>query len=454
MKGLTPSAIAECCGGKLYCGDEIKNVEISGASADSRAIGCGYMFIPVKGNRVDGHDFIPQVFEKGAMITLTEKKDVREKYPCILVESTLEAIKAIAAFYIRQLDIKVVAITGSVGKTSTKEFAAAVFSGRFKTKKTIKNLNNAIGLPYSIFTLEEDDEIAVLEMGINHFGEMRELSKIAPPDIAIITNIGTCHLEFLGDRDGVLKAKTEMFENLKENGTVILNGDDDKLRKIEEVNGIKPVFVGLDPSSDVYADNIVSRGLLGMKCDVHYKDMVFELEISKPGIHMVTNALEAVAAALSVGMTPEEIKEGLGSCKGIEGRLNIIKTDSVTVIDDCYNANPMSMKASCEVLSRAEGRKVAVLGDMGELGDDSELLHREVGKAICSMNIDVVAAVGEKAGLIAEEVSENPEITVFRMKDADDFIEKKNSVIVDGDTVLIKASHSMNFDKIVKALTD
>lgn len=261
MKNMTLKNITAACHGTFHGDSSFLEKEITGVAIDSRKAAPGFLFVPLKGARVDGHTFIPQVMEQGALATLTEEAPSSLTCPCIHVESCEKALRDIAAFYRMQLDIKVVGITGSVGKTSTKETIASVLSRKYNVLKTEGNFNNGIGLPLTIFNLTEEHEVAVLEMGIDHFGEMHELASISQPDICVITNIGLAHMENLGSRDGILKAKTEVFDHLRPNASVILNGDDDKLSTVAEVQGKKPVFFGLSDQLDAYADGIVSQGL-------------------------------------------------------------------------------------------------------------------------------------------------------------------------------------------------
>ena len=254
MKNLTLAHIAQVCGGTYHGPESKKDIYVTAVTSDSRKVEKGCLFVPIVGARADGHDFIPQVMEAGALGTLSEKELTDAGFPYVKVASTLQAVKDIAEYYLEQLKIPVVGITGSVGKTSTKEMIAAVLSQKFNILKTQGNFNNELGLPLTVFRLRDEHEIAVLEMGISDFGEMHRLAAIAKPNTCVITNIGTCHLENLGDRDGVLKAKTEVFDHLKENAAVILNGDDDKLAGVGEVKGKKPVFFGMNPALPVYAD--------------------------------------------------------------------------------------------------------------------------------------------------------------------------------------------------------
>ena len=455
MKNLTLENIAAAAGGSFHGNAGDARREITEVVTDSRQASPGCLFIAIKGERADGHSFISQVWEKGALCVLCERQPDTESGNWILVDSTLEAIKKIARFYRDQLDIKVVGITGSVGKTSTKEVIASVLKEKYRTLKTQGNFNNELGLPLTVFRLRDEDEIAVLEMGISDFGEMTRLAKIAKPQTCVITNIGTCHLENLSDRDGVLKAKTEIFQYLRPDGYIVLNGDDDKLSTVVEYKGIRPVFFGLDKNRDVYADEIVNRGLKGVSCRIHLGGDAFSVLVPMPGIHMVYNALAAAAVGRIYGLTTEEIKKGIESLEAISGRFKMIETDSLLIVDDCYNANPMSMKASLDVLHDGAGRRVAILGDMGELGENEIALHREVGAHAASCGIDACVCVGSLARHMAEAAREaDPEFPVFYEETRESLLENLGRYIQKGDTVLVKASHFMKFEEVVKALEE
>ena len=374
-------------------------------------------------------------------------------FPYIVVESSLQAVKDIAEFYLKQLQIPVVGITGSVGKTSTKEVIASVLSQKYRTLKTQGNFNNELGLPLTVFRLRDEDEMAVLEMGISDFGEMTRLARIARPDTCVITNIGTCHLENLGDRDGVLKAKTEIFKFLRPDGHIVLNGDDDKLSTVKEHEGIAPVFFGMSQGCQVYGDEIVSRGLKGMTCTIHMGEDSFKVDIPMPGRHMVYNALAAAAVGRIYGLTDEQIKAGIESLEPISGRFRMIDTEKFLIVDDCYNANPMSMKASLDVLQDGSGRRVAVLGDMGELGTDEVQLHESVGEHAGKCDIDVLICTGKLCKSMAEKaIQTNPDLKVIYEPDRESLLEHLEGYVQQGDTILVKASHFMKFEEVVEKL--
>lgn len=454
MKYMTLQAMAEACHG-IYIGNpEDAKKEVTAITTDSRKAEPGGVFAAIRGERVDGHDFIPGVLKKGALCVISEKQPVTEQGNYIVVEDTIQALGAIAGYYREQLGIPVVGVTGSVGKTSTKEMIASVLAQKYRTLKTAGNFNNNLGLPLTIFRLTEQDEIAVLEMGISHFGEMHELARIAKPDTCVITNIGQCHLEFLGDRDGVLRAKSEIFDFLPEDGHIILNGEDDKLSAIREVKGIRPVFFGFEKEDGVWADHVQAQGLAGISCQIHTPQGSFDVTVPIPGLHMVLNALAGTAVGLQYGLTLAQIQAGIESLQPVAGRFHIIQTDDYTIIDDCYNANPVSMKSSLSVLADALGRKVAILGDMGELGANEQELHREVGSYAASLDIDRFLTVGPLARYIADGIlAEHPEADVICYENLQKFLHDLNRQLVKGDTILVKASHFMHFEKLVENLT-
>ena len=463
MKNMTLENIEKACGGRYIGTEAEKKTEVLGVVIDSRQVESGYLFVAIPGEKVDGHKFIPDVFAKGAAAVLSEQQLEDPAGPYILVESTTKALRDLAEYYRKSLDIKVVGITGSVGKTSTKEMIASVLSEKYKVLKTEGNYNNEIGLPLTIFKIRAEHEVAVLEMGISEFGEMHRLATMANPDICVITNIGLCHLENLKTRDGILKAKTESFAHLKKDGIAILNGDDDKLSTIRQVGDKEPVFYGMeekmeyreDAKKSVYATGVENLGLYGMQARIHTPEGERDVRIPIPGEHNVYNALAATAVGLSLGLPLDQISSGILKAKTIGGRTNLLNTGSMTVIDDCYNANPVSMKASIDVLATAEGRKIAVLGDMGELGENEKKLHYEVGEYLAKKEIDVLFCAGELSEEIAkaaQKESKTCEVYYFKTRDA--LLEQLLPFLKKGDTVLVKASHFMEYPKIVKALTD
>ena len=451
MKAMSLREIALACGGQYFGDSAMLDLQVTGVAIDSRKIEEGYLFIPIKGERVDGHSFITQVMEKGAFCTLSEQALKGASHPYILVQSCKQALKDLAEHYRKALGIPVMGITGSVGKTSTKEMIASVLSQKYKVLKTEGNFNNEIGLPLTVFQIREDHEVAVLEMGINHFEEMHRLAKVARPDICVITNIGICHLENLIDRDGVLKAKTEMFDYMQPGAKIVLNGDDDKLITVKEREGLSPLYFGLSNEMDAYADHIQSLSLKGTSCTLHLGQAKVETVIPIPGKHMVYNALAGAMVGHQLGLSMEQIKAGIESLAPVSGRNHLIESDSLMILDDCYNANPVSTEASIDVLAIADTRKVAILGDMFELGEQEKELHYEVGEHAAQKEIDVLVAIGDLSANTAKGAS-GKKTAVFHFETKAEFLSKAEEILKKGDTVLVKASHGMQFPEIVEEL--
>lgn len=453
MKDLTLKKIAEVVNGTLVCDEDKQMHIIEGVAIDSRLVEKDYLFVCIKGERVDGHNFINDVATKGAICAFCEKDIIDCPIPYIRVESSTEALRMLATYYRSILDVKIVGISGSVGKTSTKEFIASVLSEKYNVLKTAGNYNNEIGLPLTILKIDESHDIAVLEMGISDFNEMNVLSKIAKPDVCVLTNIGPCHLEALGDLDGVLKAKTEMFNYSAKNAFVVLNGDDDKLNTIDDVNGVKPIFYGKNHSNDLYATNIVSHGILGCDFTMIKNGKEYSLSTPIPGEHMVLNALAAYAVGEYFGLDYSEIKAGLSNMKTVDGRVNVIKASNYILIDDSYNANPVSMKASIDVLCQENDRKLAILGDMFELGTNEVEMHKEVGAYFAKKDIDVLITIGNLSKNINKAAVDNGYTGLtYVYETVDDFLNDYKNVVKDNDIILLKASHSMNFRKILDTL--
>lgn len=450
---MTLENIASACKGVLY-GDRRDGVEASCVVIDSRKAEPDGIFIATRGERADGHDFIPQVAAKGALGVVCEKEPKDCEIPYILVEDSFKALKDIAEFYRLQLSIPVVGITGSVGKTSTKEMVASVLSEGFCTLKTEGNFNNEVGLPLTVLRIRENHEAAVLEMGISDFGEMHRLSKIARPDICVMTNIGQCHLENLGSREGILKAKSEIFDYMNPEGHIFVNGDDDMLLRIKKKGSREPVHFGRNPSNEVYASDVMNKGLLGSHAVIHMGLEVFPVDIPLPGLHMVNNALAAAAVGKCLGLTREQIREGIWKVEAVGGRSHVISLPAYTVIDDCYNANPVSMKAAIDLLTMALGRKAAILGDMFELGEKEKELHGEVGAYAAEKEIDVLICVGSLSRHMYDEAQRvNRKSEIYYFKTRDEMLTSLKEILKPGDSVLVKASHGMQFEKVVEFLT-
>ncbi len=458
MINMTIDNIAKAVGGRLFTPDGWQKDDsrtATGVYIDSRLVTEGSVFIATKGERVDGHSFIPQVFEKGALAVICEEVPDNYGGACIQVADSFRALRELAAFYRNNLPVRVVGITGSVGKTSTKEFIATVLEQHFNVCKTAGNFNNEVGMPLTILSAREGHEVLVLEMGINHFGEMDRLSAIARPDVMVITNIGMCHLEYLGDRDGVFKAKTECLPNLNDGARVILNGDDDKLVQVDEVMGRKPVFfTRMSDKGDYRLISARSLGLRGSRAKLAGADGgTIDVRIPLPGEHMISNALAAFAVGEVMGLGRDEISKGIEAVKATNGRSNIIDTGNLVLIDDCYNANPVSMKAAIDLLATADTRRVAVLGDMFELGEEEALMHEEMGRYAADKGIELIIAVGSLSENIykgAVEAGAGDRVRWYA--DNAGMIAEVKSIFNNGDSVLVKASHGMHFEEILEEL--
>ncbi len=453
MKNLTLENITAACRGTYHGPAELLKKEVEGVVIDSRKVEKDFLFVAIDGVNVNAHKFIPDTIEKGAMCVVSHENLGETDFPYILVESTGQALLDIAKLYRDSFDIKVVGITGSVGKTSTKEMIASVLSQKYNVHKTLGNFNNEWGLPITIFEMNESHEVAVLEMGVNHFGEMRRLSSVASPDICVITNIGIAHLEFFKTREGIFQEKSQMIQDMKNGGSILLNGDDDILCETGNIKGVTPQFFGIGENNAFRADNIVPLGLKGSSCTIHLPSgESFDCTAPLPGAHVISNALAGAAVGYNMGLTSAQIKAGIENLPSMPGRGNIITTDNIIILDDCYNANPVSMKASIDVLDMAIGRKVAILGDMGELGDDAPKMHCDTGAYAGEKGIDFVCAIGTMSKEIAAGALENGVADVRWFETKKDFLQAMKDVIVPGDNVLVKASHGMHLEEIVEAL--
>lgn len=461
MRNMTIQSIAEAVGGKLEnVGKSDLNKEASGVVIDSRLLEEGGVFIATKGERVDGHSFIDQVFENGALAVICEKMPDRPKGPCIVVADSFTAIRKLAKYYRDQLSVRIVGIVGSVGKTSTKEMVASVLSSHFDVLSTEGNLNNEIGVPLTIFRIRDAHEIAVIEMGISNFGEMGRLGDIVRPDMVVFTNIGPCHLEYLGNLDGVLRAKTEIIEKMSPNGTLILNGQDEKLSEIDEERAMGRRIIRYGKESkrdDVYASDIENLGLDGSKFTANFPDgSHYEMTVPLPGYHMVDNALAAAAVGFLTGLNLEEIRRGMSGVSSLAGRGHIIHTEKYTIVDDCYNANPRSMCAAIDTLGYALTRKVAILGDMFELGDESDRLHGTVGDYAAEHGVDSLILVGSAAKHMYEHARKHEGVEIRYYPNRELLLaalsDPSKEILKDGDTILVKASHGMGFSEVVEYL--
>ncbi len=442
---LTLEEIAAAARGSL----KGNNIEITGISTDSRKIEKGSLFVALCGEKFDGHNFINDVVEKGAAAVVVSR-DTECACPCVRVEDTRLALGDIARYYRRKFSIPFVAITGSVGKTTTKDMIASVLSQKYNTLKTEGNFNNDIGVPLTLFRLDDTTECAVIEMGMNHFNEISYLTSIAEPDIAVITNIGVSHIENLGSRDGILKAKCEIFESMAEDSFKVLNGDDDKLITIKDK--YKNIcYYSTKDKADVYADNIEPKGVESISCTIHKGDISFDVSIPVPGRHMAANALAAASVAFELGLSPEEIKRGIETFVPTGKRMDIIKTDKYIIADDTYNANPQSVKAGIDVIASESGVKCCVLGDMLELGDMAAQLHYDVGGYAADKGIDIIVCIGPLSENMYKGALDRGG-NAYYYETQEQFHENIESIIPKGAVILVKASRGMHFEKTTEKL--
>lgn len=452
MNGLNLLTIAAACGG-AYVGDaDLAHRQPNELVIDSRLVKEGNLFAALPGEKVDGHAFVSKAFDAGAAACLVTHVPAGETRPCIVVEDVVAAMGDIAAAYRATLQIPVIGITGSVGKTTMKEMIASVLEQRFSVLKTDKNFNNHMGVPMTLSRIDPEHRAAVVEMGINHFGEMEYLAKIVRPDVAVFTNIGRCHLEYLGDRYGVLLAKTEMMPYIKKTGTVFVCGDDDLLAHYGYA-GLEIFTFGTKEDCYVHAENIVVHGKDGIDCDIVCLDRRIPVKINAYGKHMILAALGAAAVCLNFGMSDKDIAAGIAAYQPVGGRAAIVEADGYTVINDCYNANPDSMKSAIESLAMCPGRRVAVLGDMYELGSESVNMHREMGEVCVKEGIEALITCGELGADIAAAAKEAGMTNVTHFADCESLATAIRGLVKPGDYVLVKASHGLHLEAVVEALT-
>lgn len=449
---MTVGEIVGACGGELLCGDP--DTVITSVSTDSRKVGSGTLFVPIKGERTDAHSFISAVFAAGALATLTQEHSrMDDSHAWIRVDDTVTALQRIASSYRERFHIPFVGITGSVGKTTTKEMVALALSAKRNVMKTEGNFNSQIGLPLTMFRLTEEHEAAVIEMGMSNFSEMERLAQIAAPDYAVVTNIGISHIEQLKTQQNIRTEKLHITDRFHKDSVLFLNGDDELLAELREKLDAKMVYFGTKPWCDFRAEDIESEAgstvftLLTPQTSA-------KVRIPALGMHNVTNALAGLAVAQTLGVPLGGAIEKLAEYKPLAMRQQIHSVNGMTVIDDSYNASPDSIRSSVDVLcSFHSGKRVAVLADMLELGELSQQAHNNVGVYAAQAGVDVLVTVGERAEQIAKGAqSVKPDITCHIYKNNDEAIEKLKSLLTFGDSVLVKGSRGMHTDQIVKAL--
>ena len=428
--------------------------ELTEIVTDSRKVTPGCLFAAIRGEHADGHDYIASAFEKGAACCLAERvpEETGAGGCLLLVPDTVAALQQIAGAYRKEFHkIPLIGVTGSVGKTTMKEMVFAALSRRFRVHKTEGNFNNDLGVPLTLFGLREEHEAAVVELGVSHPGDMARIASIAAPTMAVYTNIGDAHLEYLGSREGVLKEKSSMNMYLPEEAAVFCNGDDPLLATMPCRDGLRKVLYGLGEDCAVRASGIETLPDGTTACDITAGAQCFRVVIPAFGEHMVYAALGAAAVGLTLGLTAEEIAAGISDYAPVGRRARFYRAGALTLIDDCYNANPTSMTAALRSLSRLEvkGRKVAVLGDMLELGEASEALHRETGTLARECGIGLVLTTGTQARCIAEGAGRE---IARHFEEKTDLIRALPTLLAPGDAVLVKASRGAQFEEITAAL--
>lgn len=447
MKNVTVGEAAVLCGGELInCIN--KNAELTSVCIDSRLATDGSMFAAFKGEKVDGHDYIAMAFSQGAVCCLAERVPDDADGAVIVVDDVEAALKRFAEAYREKFDIPVIGIAGSVGKTTAKEMIASVLSEKYSVLKTEKNLNNELGVPLTIFRINPEHEVAVIEMGISDFGEMTRLAKMVKPTMALYTLIGHAHLQQLRDRQGILKAKTEMLDFMPPDGTVFFNGDDDLLASYECIQ--TKILYGRGDNADVRAENIATDDVKCVSCDIVCGDRRFRVSVHAYGHHLVSAALEGAAVGIKMGLSDEEIQRGISKFETVGRRANIIDTGYITLIDDCYNANLDSVKCGITSMPDGMGRKVCILGDMLEMADELEKMHAEIGICAAEQGVELLISCGENTVHTHNAVKDR--IAAEHFSNNSDLISKLPELIKPGDVVLVKASHSMNFDEISEFL--
>ncbi|NLC43705.1 MAG: UDP-N-acetylmuramoyl-tripeptide--D-alanyl-D-alanine ligase [Clostridiales bacterium] len=463
MKPLSIKEVTNAVGGRVASKGSAK--VITGVSTDSRTIQAGDLFIPLVGENFDGHDYIMQAAEKGAVAILTHNlnRTLPQGVHTIVTGNTLKALQDLAAWYLRSLPIPIIAVTGSTGKTTTKDLISLVLSKRYKVLKTQGNFNNEIGLPMTLFQLEAHHEIGVLEMGMSGFGEISRLAAIAPPKAVVFTNIGVSHIENLGSRDNIWKAKSEVLEQLQSDCTVLLNVDNDILHRegkamIDNSTPYKLLRYGTENEADYRAENIQLLGEAGIKYDLVAEGEIWPIYLKVPGRHNVLNSLAAIATGRAFGVEMADIQEALPSYIGGNMRLDIFSVpgfDDVKIIDDAYNASPDSVQAALKILEDMKGsRKIAILGDMLELGEYTNEAHQLIGKSVAECGVNVLITVG-KAGIWTTEAaikSGMDDKALFHKTSNGEIINWLEENLQQGDRVLVKGSRGLKMEEIVSHL--
>lgn len=458
MEAITVGELLQAVGGTLLGAGADLQATVSCVDTDSRNIHKGSLFLPLVGDRFDGHAYITSALEQGAAGCLTARE--RETYQpgkfYIKVGNTQKALRDLAAWYKNRFAIPCVGVTGSVGKTTAKDMIASVLSVKYKVLKTEGNYNNNIGLPLTLLRLDSSHQIAVLEMGMDRFGEIDYLGELVQPEVGVITNIGDAHIERLGSRENILKAKCELLPHIKKDGLLILNGDDALLSTLRGNTPVHTVFCGTGEQMD-YTATVLGQDSMGhITCHIQTPDMVQQVQIPALGAHMVYPTLIAAAVAERFGLTGEEIAKGIRRFVPTRMRMNLVqRAENITILDDTYNANPQSMRAAIHVLADTSSQwKVAILGDMFELGSYAPALHREVGDYVGKQHIDCLIAVGELASNIAEGARNAGVQQIYHCKDKEEAKKVLPQVVQADSTLLVKASRGMKMEELVAELME
>jgi|SRR5690554_2621738 len=453
MAEFTVREILEATKGKLLNGEI--NAGVKGVSTDSRTTRRGDLFLALRGENYDGHDFAGRAVAAGASALVVEKKvDFPPGVVVIQVPDTLLALGKLAARHRERFQAKVIGVTGSNGKTTTKEMIAALLEQKYQVLKSAGNYNNEIGLPMTLLRMEPTTEAVVLEMGMRGEGQIAYLAGLARPTVGVVTNVGISHLELLGSREVIARAKGELIASLTKEGLAVLNADDPKVREMNRLFPGHPVFYGLkeDAEPDLRAVAVRPAGA-GQEVDITGKWGDFTLFLPLPGRHNVANALAAAATALSLGLSPIQVAKGLKNLSPVDKRLRVLQTRGLTVIDDTYNAGPDSVKTALEVLGDMDGRKIAVLGDMLELGEISTGAHRETGGMVADYGCTALFAYGSRSAQTAAAAAEAGVFT-RHYTDKNILIRDLKKYLVHGDNVLVKGSRRMKMEEIVRELLE
>ncbi|MFP4698498.1 MAG: UDP-N-acetylmuramoyl-tripeptide--D-alanyl-D-alanine ligase [Eubacteriales bacterium] len=459
MKVLSIYEVNKAINGEIIRKELIQKQYIKSISIDTRKMERDSLYIPIIGERFDGHDFIESAYEQGASLVLTSNKNKLSKdYGGIYVKDTKEALILLARYYRNLFKIPVIGITGSVGKTSCKEMIASVLSTGYQLHKTKGNYNNEIGLPLTILSMNPSTEVAVYEMGMNHYREIDLLSSIAKPNFAIITNIGVSHIENFGSKDGILKAKSEIVNHLDKDGYLILNGDDLYLKRLESKVKQKIIYFGFENNNDYYITEYKELGFKGIKATVKSPNNIYNIRINALGKHLLYHVLSAIVIGEKLDLSKKQIEKGIYNYKSEKMRLNKITiNNNITIINDSYNASVESMKAALDVLNNinTNGRKVAILGDMLEMGDYTSKAHSEVGTYAVDTDIDLLICVGENAKWIYNQVCllrGNQNLLYY--PEQKELIKEINYLIKSNDIILVKASRGMKLEDTIEKIKE